>query len=75
MVERQAIGYGEDGSPFAEKILPDGTTERVPVTVTAYGNAFVKIISGLQDKDVLKQQSTGTVPIGAAEAPPPPPDK
>ena len=75
LVERQAIGYGEDGSPFAEKILPDGTTERVPVTVTAYGNAFVKIISGLQDKDVLKQQSTGTVPIGAAEAPPPPPDK
>lgn len=74
LVERQAIGYGEDGSPFAEKILPDGTTERVPVTVTAYGNAFVKIISGLQDKDVLKQQSTGTVPIGAAEAPPPPPD-
>ena len=75
LVERQAIGYGEDGSPFAEKIFPDGTTERVPVTVTAYGNAFVKIISGLQDKDVLKQQSTGTVPIGAAEAPPPPPDK
>ena len=75
LVERQAIGYGEDGSPFAEKILPDGTTERVPVTVTAYGNAFVKIISGLQDKDVLKQQSTGTVPIGGAEAPPPPPDK
>ena len=75
LVERQAIGYGEDGSPFAEKILPDGTTERVPVTVTAYGNAFVKIISGLKDKDVLKQQSTGTVPIGAAEAPPPPPDK
>ena len=75
LVERQAIGYGEDGSPFAEKILPDGTTERVPVTVTAYGNAFVKIISGLQDKDVLKQQSTGTVPIGAAETPPPPPDK
>lgn len=75
LVERQAIGYGEDGSPFAEKILPDGTTDRVPVTVTAYGNAFVKIISGLQDKDVLKQQSTGTVPIGAAEAPPPPPDK
>ena len=75
LVERQAIGYGEDGSPFAEKILPDGTTERVPVTVTAYGNAFVKIISGLQDKDVLKQQSTGTVPLGAAEAPPPPPDK
>lgn len=75
LVERQAIGYGEDGSPFAEKILPDGTTERVPVTVTAYGNAFVKIISGLQDKDVLKQQSTGTVPIGGTEAPPPPPDK
>lgn len=75
LVERQAIGYGEDGSPFAEKILPDGTTERVPVAVTAYGNAFVKIISGLQDKDVLKQQSTGTVPIGGAEAPPPPPDK
>lgn len=75
LVERQAIGYGEDGSPFAEKILPDGTTERVPVTVTAYGNAFVKIISGLQDKDVLKQQSTGTVPIGGAEVPPPPPDK
>ena len=69
LVERQAIGYGEDGSPFAEKILPDGTTERVPVTVTAYGNAFVKIISGLQDKDVLKQQSTGTVPIGGTEAP------
>ena len=75
LVERQAIGYGEDGSPFAEKILPDGTTERVPVTVTAYGNAFVKIISGLQDKDVLKHQSTDTVPIGGAEAPPPPPDK
>lgn len=75
LVERQAIGYGEDGSPFAEKILPDGTTERVPVAVTAYGNAFVKIISGLQDKDVLKQQSTGTVPIGGTEAPPPPPDK
>ena len=35
LVERQAIGYGEDGSTFAEKVLPDGTTERVAVTVTA----------------------------------------
>lgn len=75
LVERQAIGYREDGSPFAEKILPNGTTQQVSVSITGYGSGFVKIISGLQDKDVLKQQSTGTVPIGGAEAPPPPPEK
>ena len=88
LVERQAIGYGEDGTPFAEKILPDGTVDRVPVSVTAYGASFVKILAGLDDRDILKQQpqtgavtgrfsvtDTGAAGAASAEPAPPPPKK
>ena len=56
LVERQAIGYAPDGTPFAEKILPDGSTQRVTVEVEAYGTSFVKILSGVNNGDRLKQQ-------------------
>jgi len=63
IVEREAIGY-ENGSAFAERLLPDGKKERVPAEVEPYGSAFVKILSGLRDKDELAAQqkalSSGT---------------
>lgn len=86
LVERQAIGYAPDGTPFAEKILPDGSTQRVTVEVEAYGTSFVKILSGVNDGDRLKQQLQEggmgrmrirqTEPAGASrQDEPPPPGK
>jgi len=52
LVEREAIGY-ENGSAFAERIMPDGKKERVDVQVEPYGSSYVKILYGLKDGDEL----------------------
>jgi multidrug efflux pump subunit AcrA (membrane-fusion protein) len=56
LVERQAIGY-ESGKAFAERILPNGSTEKVQVQVEPYGTQFVQIVSGLSEGDMLRAQS------------------
>ncbi|MDR2510202.1 MAG: efflux RND transporter periplasmic adaptor subunit [Spirochaetaceae bacterium] len=60
LVERDAIKFEEDKAggrrAYAEKILPDGSIERVDVQVVPYGMEFVKIIRGLSEGDALKAQ-------------------
>ncbi|MCR4790303.1 MAG: efflux RND transporter periplasmic adaptor subunit [Treponemataceae bacterium] len=58
VVERGAIGY-KGGKAFAEKILESGQTEKVEVKVLPYDASYVKIIEGLEENDVLKNQGTG----------------
>ncbi len=59
LVERLAIGY-QGGKAYAEKILSDGTTERVSVEVQQYDATYVNVLSGLEYGDMLKSQSSGT---------------
>ncbi|GMO25356.1 MAG: efflux RND transporter periplasmic adaptor subunit [Termitinemataceae bacterium] len=54
LVERQALAR-EEHVFRAEKILPDGGTERVTVEARPYGAGFFQIIKGLQEGDKLKQ--------------------
>ena len=55
IVEQDAIRYVE-GKPFVDKI--DGTaTQEIAVTVEPYIKGFVKILSGVQENDVLKNQA------------------
>ncbi|MEL3907227.1 MAG: efflux RND transporter periplasmic adaptor subunit [Treponema sp.] len=55
IVEQDAIRYVE-GAPFVDKI--DGEkTEEIAVTVEPYIRGFVKIIDGVQENDVLKNQA------------------
>ncbi|MDR2468470.1 MAG: efflux RND transporter periplasmic adaptor subunit [Spirochaetaceae bacterium] len=46
---------------FAERILADGTIERVEVQVRPYGMEFVRIIDGLNEGDELKIQESPRV--------------
>ncbi len=55
VVEQDAIRYVE-GKPFADKIIGDSVEEMV-LTVEPYIRGFVKIISGAEENDVLKNQS------------------
>ncbi len=55
IVEQDAIRYVE-GKPFADKITGD-TTEEIALTVEPYISGFVKIVSGAQENDMLKNQS------------------
>ena len=55
IVEQDAVRYVE-GKPFVDKI--DGnTTQEIAVTVEPYIKGFVKILSGVQENDVLKNQA------------------
>ena len=55
IVEQDAIRYVE-GKPFVDKI--DGnTTQEIAVTVEPYIKGFVKILSGVQENDALKNQA------------------
>ena len=55
IVEQDAIRYVE-GKPFVDKI--DGTaTQEIAVTVEPYIKGFVKLLSGVQENDVLKNQA------------------
>lgn len=55
IVEQDAIRYVE-GKPFVDKI--DGNTaQEIAVTVEPYIKGFVKILSGVQENDVLKNQA------------------
>lgn len=59
VVEQDAIRYVE-GRPFVDKILSTAsgsTTEEIAVTVEPYVRGFVKILSGVQEHDVLKNQA------------------
>lgn len=55
IVEQDAIRYDE-GKPFVDKISGDHT-EAIAVTVEPYIRGFVKIISGVQEHDELKNQA------------------
>lgn len=56
IVEQDAIRYVE-GKPFVDKI--DGTiVQEIAVTVEPYIKGFVKIISGVQEGDVLQNQAS-----------------
>lgn len=55
IVEQDAIRYVE-GKPFVDKVVGT-TTEEIAVTVEPYTKGFVKIISGVQENDVLKNQA------------------
>lgn len=56
-VEQNAIFY-EEGEPYVRKVVNGNSVEKVKVEVTAYINGFVKILSGLQEGDVLDITST-----------------
>lgn len=61
LVEREAIGR-ENGETFVERILRDGSTERIAVTVEPYGATHVNITSGnINPGDTLKAQSAPRV--------------
>lgn len=49
-------GTGRRGVMFAEKMLEDGSFERVEVRIAPYSGEFVKVISGISEGDVLKAQ-------------------
>ncbi|ULQ60962.1 hypothetical protein K7I13_06830 [Brucepastera parasyntrophica] len=53
-MEIAAIGY-ENGKPFAEKFVGD-TIERVEVEFKPYARGFARVISVLEEGDVLKAQ-------------------
>lgn len=55
IVEQDAIRYIE-GNPFVDKISGE-KTEEIAVTVEPYIRGFVKIISGVQEHDTLKNQA------------------
>lgn len=52
-VEQSAIFY-DKGIPFVEKMLEGNKTEKINVEILPYMRGFVKIISGLNEGDVLK---------------------
>ena len=55
IVEQDAIRYVE-GKPFVDKI--NGTdTQEIAVTIEPYIKGFVKILSGVQENDMLKNQA------------------
>jgi multidrug efflux pump subunit AcrA (membrane-fusion protein) len=56
LVERLAIDR-EKGQTFAERFLPSGGTERIEVEVEPYGPQYVKVTSGLNPGDRVKQLS------------------
>ncbi|MDR3301337.1 MAG: HlyD family efflux transporter periplasmic adaptor subunit [Spirochaetaceae bacterium] len=49
-------GERKRGGAFVERILADGTKERVVVQIARYGDDFVKVLSGLAEGDVLAAQ-------------------
>ncbi|MCR5699544.1 MAG: efflux RND transporter periplasmic adaptor subunit [Treponemataceae bacterium] len=58
VVERSAIGY-KGGKAFAEKVLDNNEVERVDVKVVPYDDTYVKVLEGLEENDVLRNQGTG----------------
>ncbi len=53
LVEQNAVFY-EEGKPFVEKIIDENKTEKISVELTQYIQGFVKILSGVNEGDVLK---------------------
>lgn len=58
IVEREAVGRNA-GKSFVEIIQADGSLKKSDVQVEPYGANFVEIISGAQEGDLLKSQSSG----------------
>lgn len=56
LVEQSAIFY-DKGVPFVEKIIGENKTEKINVEILPYMRGFVKVISGLNEGDVLKSNS------------------
>jgi len=57
LVEKEAIGH-RGPNIFAEKVLSGGKTEKVDVKVMPYDKTYVRIIEGVSENDVLKNQGS-----------------
>lgn len=57
LVEQSAISYNQ-GVPFVERINSDGSTEKINVEIQPYMHGFIKIVSGLNEGDVLKNNES-----------------
>lgn len=53
---KNAIRY-EEGQPYADKILNDGKVEAIKLEIAPYIQGFVRITSGLNEGDKLKDQT------------------
>ena len=51
-VEQNAIFY-DQGEPYVKKVVKENETEKIKVEVTPYVQGFVRILSGVQEGDVL----------------------
>ena len=58
IVEKYAIGYDENKKPY---VVNAKTNEKIQVTIQPYGRDYVKILSGLNGGETLKQLTTPTV--------------
>lgn len=58
LLSSQAIHYDETGSPYVNRILPDGSIQPTPVTLGLSDFANVEILSGLSAGDTI---STGNL--------------
>jgi len=56
LVERYAIGHDKKTGAFVEVIGDDGTVSKTSVKIEPYGTNFVKILSGVEEGDILKAQ-------------------
>lgn len=53
---KNAIRY-EEGQPYADKMLDDGKIEAIKLEISPYIQGFVRIVSGLNEGDKLKDQT------------------
>lgn len=60
LVERYAIGHDNKIGAYAEVVQKDNSTTKTPVEIEAYGTNYVKILSGVEEGDVLKAQIENT---------------
>jgi hypothetical protein len=56
IIERAAVGY-KNRKPFVEIVQRDGSAVERQISVEPYDSTYVKIISGVEPGDVLKNQS------------------
>lgn len=60
LVQRYAIGHDKEIGAYVEVIEKDGSVTKTPVEIVPYGTTYVKILSGLEEGDVLKAQTENT---------------
>ncbi|OJF76340.1 MAG: hypothetical protein BKP49_07665 [Treponema sp. CETP13] len=56
LVERYAIGHDKEIGAYVEVVNNDGSVTKTPVKIESYGSTYVKILSGVEEGDVLKAQ-------------------